>query len=489
MPDIIQLRAEVEIQAASDGAKTKRFSMVAYSGGLMSPAGWPNVVIDLGGANVGGDIPILAGHADDLDSIVGQGQATVQNNQLHVAGTIIDATSAGQKVVALARSGISLQASVGFTPDKRENLPAGSKVSVNGRTLTAGNQGLTIIRSGRLREVSLLPIGADPNTQVSIAATAAQSKETKIMPETIIIEPKTDSKKILARWKATKFNQQIVADQTENYLHAALAGEISFTDFEHQMVLAENRDLRLTANYADLPKAPAIHASTRDTQPQVIEASFCKTLGLREIEKHYKPEVLEAADRSGCPGVQELILRAAMANGYDAGRLRIDAGNIREVLRAAFQPGIQASGVSTIDVSSILSNTANKVLLDGFSSVEQTWRLISKIRPVKDFKDSTSHRLTDSLEYEELPPSGEIHHGTLGEETYTNRAKTHAKMLALTREAIINDDLGAFDTIRQRLGRGAALKLNKVFWTAFLDDAAFFTEARGNLLTGVLTDD
>jgi hypothetical protein len=32
----------------------------------------------------------------------------------------------------------------------------------------------------------------------------------------------------------------------------------------------------------------------------------------------------------------------------------------------------------------------------------------------------------------------------------------------------------------QKLGRGGALKLNDVFWTAFLDNATFFTAARGN---------
>jgi hypothetical protein len=59
-------------------------------------------------------------------------------------------------------------------------------------------------------------------------------------------------------------------------------------------------------------------------------------------------------------------------------------------------------------------------------------------------------------------------------------------MFALTRTDIINDDLGAFDSIRERIGVGCGKKLNSVFWTAFLDDATFFSGGHANLLTTAL---
>jgi phage major head subunit gpT-like protein len=91
------------------------------------------------------------------------------------------------------------------------------------------------------------------------------------------------------------------------------------------------------------------------------------------------------------------------------------------------------------------------------------------------------------MEYEELPPGGEIKHGKVSEESYTRQARTYAKMFALTREDLINDDLSAFEDIRTRLGGGAARKFNTVFWTRFLDNAAFFTAARGNFIAGAGT--
>ena len=72
----------------------------------------------------------------------------------------------------------------------------------------------------------------------------------------------------------------------------------------------------------------------------------------------------------------------------------------------------------------ILSNVANKFLLDGFFSVERTWRNVCAIRNVSDFKTVTSYRLIGKDQYELVAPGGEIKHGTLGNETYSNRAAT-----------------------------------------------------------------
>ena len=102
-------------------------------------------------------------------------------------------------------------------------------------------------------------------------------------------------------------------------------------------------------------------------------------------------------------GLRELLLEAAWANGY-AGRNFRDS---RAVLRFAFRPELEA-GFSTIDIGGILSNVANKFLLDGFFSVERTWRNICAVRNVSDFKTVTSYRLIGTDQYEQLAPGGEF---------------------------------------------------------------------------------
>jgi len=499
MAEMIRFNASAMIEAkAGDSKQPARISILAYSGGLMSPAGWSNVVIDLQGADVSGDVPILAGHQEELDAIAGQGRASIREGALYVDGILTDATTAGQKVIALGRSGVSLQASIGYSPQTKEYIRTGQSVQVNARTLKAGDEGLTIIRTGRLREVSLLPVGADATTHVSISARKGnQTMSTDNQVNTPVDNPLqaaweapglSDPQRLRARYRALDVADANLCQEAEDLFLEACAAGTSPTQFDLQLTRVEARDGRLRAIRAERPKAPAIHSSTRDESPSIIEAAFARTCGLPDWQKTYSPQVCDGADRQfrGGLSLQELLLTCAESSGYSGGRRRITGGNLREILGFACGPMIRAAG--TMSLPGLLSNVANKELLAGFTEEDQTWREIAAIKPVSDFKAVTSYRMLDNLEYEEVPPGGTIKHGTVSEESYTRQARTYAKMFALTRQDIINDDLGAFDDIRVRLGRGAARKFNGVFWAKFVNNSSFFTAARGNYISGGTTN-
>jgi hypothetical protein len=229
--------------------------------------------------------------------------------------------------------------------------------------------------------------------------------------------------------------------------------------------------------------------------PAVLEAAICQSRKIPGHEKHFDDQTLQASHktfgRSGI-GLQQLLLMAAAANGYSANAgERISNGNLRNVLRAAFPGGGVQAAFSTTSLPGILSNVANKELLAGYESDIQLmlWKQIADVKSVSDFKTVTSYRMLDSLEYEQLGAGGKIKHGSLGEESYTRAASTYAKMSSLTRVDIINDDLGALDDLRKRLGMGAAQKLSNVFWQTFLTaTSTLFTTARGNYISGSTTN-
>ncbi len=148
------------------------------------------------------------------------------------------------------------------------------------------------------------------------------------------------------------------------------------------------------------------------------------------------------------------------------------------VLHAAF---------STLSLPGIFSNVANKFVLKGFMGVEDVWRRIASIRSVKDFKTITSYRLTGDMVYDQVSPDGELKHGKLGEESFTNKADTFGKMFSITRQDIINDDAGALTVVPRRIGRGHHLKINNVFWAEFKDNADFFKADNKNYMSGAGT--
>ena len=216
---------------------------------------------------------------------------------------------------------------------------------------------------------------------------------------------------------------------------------------------------------------------------RILEAAVCQTGRLAGHEKMFDDQTLQSAhDRfpRGI-GLNQLILIGAEANGYRANHSHEVT---IEAQRAAFgmlgPQSIHASAFSTVSIPNVLAATANKFLREGWNAVDMTPMSIAAVRSVRDFKQITTVSLTGHLMFEELGASGEIKHGTISDLTYTNQADTYAKMLAITRRDLINDDLSALTGVPRRLGRGGALKLNDIFWTVFLDNSTFYTTARLN---------
>jgi hypothetical protein len=231
---------------------------------------------------------------------------------------------------------------------------------------------------------------------------------------------------------------------------------------------------------ADLPQAPAGIIRNTDNGEAVLTAAVCRSVGLSAaaVEKQFTPQVLETADRQFRRGIglQQLLATGAAMAGIQASPWDFkDTGKLQGVLRAAF---------SNQNIAGILSNVANKVLLQAYSFVEQAWREISGIGSVNDFKQITMYRLNANGGFEKVAPTGELKHGKLEEQSYTNQADTYGMLIGISRKDIINDDLGALSSVPTALGRRAGLKLNDVFWTAFINNSSFFASGNSNVSTG-----
>ncbi len=165
---------------------------------------------------------------------------------------------------------------------------------------------------------------------------------------------------------------------------------------------------------------------------------------------------------------QVLATSAAIVGGYN-GSQKLDDSNAGEVLRIAANRGFQADGTSNYSLSNVLANVLNKMMLAGYLFVEQTWREVAAIRSVPDFKATRNISLFGDLVYDEVGSTGELKNATLGDQAFANQANQYGKIMTIDRKSIINDDLGALTTVPMLMGRGASLRLNKNFWSVFLN--------------------
>jgi hypothetical protein len=526
---IIAMSAPVEITAASTDENQRpmpaKFSSVFYTGGPLAIAGWEfPVVVDLAGLSNG---KVLVANLDhDSTKRVGNFEVVNNGTQLIANGSATAATAARDEVVESARNGYQWQASLEVSPAKVEEVAKGKTVEVNGQQITGPAY---ITRKGTLKGFAFVSHGADDNTTAAIAASAASSNRKgnnmdpkfKAWIEAMGFDADTLSAEQLAGLeanykgksspskKATSDNpfeaRKIEAKRIEamrayadGVIEQRNSNEVEILEIEKMYDHAVKagmtaQEFKLELLEATLPQAhvPRFNVHSRGGQRvnnRVIEAALCQHGRLDDYEDGFDDQTLQLAHDQfkGRIGLKQLFLIAAQDRGYNANNSF--EMNI-EVQRAAFgmmhNRQINASGFSTIEIGTILSNVANKFLRVGWEAVDMTPLRISAIRSVNDFKTITTVSLTGDLQFDKVGASGEIKHGTLGDEVYTNKAETYARMLAITRQDFINDDLGALTTVPRRLGRGAGLKLNDIFWTKFLNNSAFFTAGRNNVNTAV----
>jgi len=537
--------ADVDITAAAgddgkpDPAKPKSFSMTAYTGGPMKLAGWfYPVVVDLEGLAFKAPMTMLGNHTNDPDWAAGiADKIEIEGTNLRISGQVFAAgtTPMADKIAKLSAAGMKWQASIGAVADTIEFVEAGKKASANGQTF---NGPMHIARTSTLRETSFVVIGADSDTSANVAASKTPEKNTgdsKMNPELkkwliangfdvdIVAGNETQLSYLTARWtadvaaeaggtppiKATppetppaEPNTEILArlDRMERDTQInAICG--SDHDEIKACAIKDNLDVEVVRGMvANAVKAkeleagfrmPAINLGKDGPSPaSVMEASMCLTGGLQEddIGKSYGEKVMNAAltrDFRGF-GLSALIFASLASAGMSARPGAITDDTIRAVLQADKR---QMEGAfSTQSFTGLLNNVANKVLLKAYQSVTSALDQISSSQSVPDFKQMQSYSLTADGQFTEVGPDGELKNISLQDTQYTNQAQTQGAIIALTREVMINDDLGAFMRIPEILGRQAALAKERAGFTVLLNNTgSFFSSAHANTLSGAGT--
>ena len=450
--------AEVEIHAAS--GKPPAVTIVAYTGGLMSVPGWGPVAIDLAGIDASAEqVGILADHDATLKGIVGHGRAVVANGRLLVQGTITPSTVAARQVVELAKGGFRFQASVGVAPLEYDRVRAGELVEVNRRALKAPASGFTLVRAGVLREVSIVAIGADAGTSVSIAATRNQEKGMTTTEITTAEQIRADA---LAESNRINGIRRACGGRFGNIEATAIAEgwDVQRTELE---VLRARRPIPLSTHLREEPASRS-----------VLEAAILAHMNCDHLaEKHLGADAAQRARDLRATNLIDLCRAALVIDGRDAPHGR---------------EGLIKAALSTYSLPVALGDAANKVLFEAYTESPATWRAFASVKSANDFKDHTGVRPSGSGDLTQLPPGGEIKHGTVKEASYKYSIDTFAKMLSIDRRDIINDDLSLFDDTARSLGRAAMRSLSDLVYKVLLANAGnFFSTGNGNYDAGAGT--
>lgn len=175
-----------------------------------------------------------------------------------------------------------------------------------------------------------------------------------------------------------------------------------------------------------------------------------------------------------------LVEIAANVSGQGSPRMRTFADR-EDVLMAASH--------ATSDFPAIFQNALNKTLMDRYTEFEPTYRRVARKKNFIDFRPMPLVRAGDFPTLKPVGEGGEIKWGKFGETGETAVIVPYARGLTISRQMMINDELGAISDMLADYGSTIAYFEEQTFYGAALgaklaDNKALFHSDRNNLASG-----
>jgi Caudovirus prohead serine protease len=129
--------------------------------------------------------------------------------------------------------------------------------------------------------------------------------------------------------------------------------------------------------------------------------------------------------------------------------------------------------MTTSDFSNLLANVANKRLRQGYEENMPSYQRWARRAPdAPDFKAMSVVNLAGAPDLLQVNEHGEFKYGAMtdGKETYS--MLTYGRIVSLTRQALINDDLRGFDRLVGAFGNSAARLENRTVYAILTANAA-----------------
>ncbi|MFI3270579.1 MAG: Mu-like prophage major head subunit gpT family protein [Pseudomonadota bacterium] len=519
----------------TDNTKPKRFAILAYTGKVVNFGYW-RFIIDLKGIEAKASFPALREH--ERDRVVGMCDSYKNDaSGMHIFGNFSNATQDAAEVLALAEEGFPWQASVGVKANEIEMLEAGQKRKVNGQTVEGP---LEIWTKSLVQEISFVSLGADDETAAVVMSDGAQKKDDTMDPRLLKMLEKLGLSENASLEEAQAFLTGLATDGVD--LAAAFAdaqnqapapnpapepnpnpqqsmGAPSQTNngAPNQVDLAADRKraadiigmyARLGLPSADAQALAFSGASLDEARTKALDAlelsrpSVGGLAGMTEGDSESDKFRMLAAEgmylRSG-----GRVDKAASGSGeframtlIDFARLALERGghstrglSASQVADKIFSGGSVRLSASTSDFRAIFMDVANKRLLDAYNEVPQTWRPLVNIVTATDFKRIYGISLSEAPDFLEVKEGSEYQNGELKDNQESYKVAKFGRIMSMTREMMVNDDLRAFARMPQLYGAAAARKANDLVWSQVTDNPKLsdgkpvFDLSRGNLAT------
>lgn len=417
-----------------------------------------------------GAAPFLDAHnSQSLDAVLGvieEGSLVIYEGKEARVRVRFDDTEIAERRFRSVKNGILRNVSVGFNIDQNE-------ITREADEKTNAVEQLTATRWTPL-EISQVPIGADQGATVREArafAIAADQKMTKpegveiMSTDVTITEPLSAEEREKIAAEARAEGAKAEAERQAGIRVCAKA--LRFEDSDDTLANVLAGSLTLDEARGRLVDA----AAARDEKSETSSTRSDITIGAEECEKRGEAisnALRHRADPSSCSIEQgsleaEYVHKSLIEIARDClDRTGVDTrymskGRVAEAALGMGSTHGRAGGmISTSDFPLVLADVANKSLRTGYENAPRTFVPWTRRVTANDFKTIRRIQLSGGMALAEVAEGAEFTYAKTHEGQETYALATFGRIVAITRQTLINDDLDAFSRVSQIYGAAAA---------------------------------
>ena len=412
----------------------------------------------------------------DRDAVVGHIEKVWLEDNRGKALVRFDTDEQSETIFQKVQSGTLQGVSVGYAIYRYEVLEDEDTKSTNGRF----NGPAYVVTDWEPLEISIVSVPADATVGVGRSA-----EEIHTSIDTQEDNTRMDPKEILN-------NEEVKSTEP-------VETGITQADLQKAMEQERKRTSEITALFRDFDVEGADEAIVMGVS--VDEARAMVMDQLRARNKGVSVTMGEAESDKFRAAAQDAVLMAAGIPVADAapGAQELRGHSMVELARESLQrEGLQANFGDNMELArqainststfpAIMANLANKSVMVGFNEAETTYQIWAGKGSNRDFKEAARVALSEAGNLELVPEGGQFQQDFLGEASARTKVATYGKLFSLTRQAIINDDLGLFSKIATKYGSAAKRLVNKMVYAQLTgnvkmqDNVALFDTKHGNV--------
>jgi hypothetical protein len=372
---------------------------------------------------------------------------------------------AADRMFGLVSDGIIKNVSVGYTIDRARVIEAEKKGEIERR----------IVERWTPLEISFVTVPADPQAQVRSADTTSypveilstRSNKEASMPESTTVVAGDDPATIETRQQPAPAPQQEQRQQAP----AEVAEAAVRAERERVGTITE---LAKRANAVELGAQHVRSGTAVDAFRTALLDHLVAQEAMAPTDSNVRAHVgTEAADKTRSAKIEALsyglgapvpqagpseAARQFMGRGLvDLAADSIDYRGGRMLNARQIDDIFTRSSMSTSDFPIIFEGAINRTLEQRYALAQPTFKRFARKRNFRDFRPDTAVKIGDFPLLQKVLESGEIKYGSFVEGKEQVQAFSYAIALRVTRQMLINDDLGAIQELLTSYGASVAL--------------------------------